>query len=265
MGTDKIVQRNQGEVEDSGLVNWRGDQTTVPQGGQGVYQASRIQMARLGSRKVVGDRVFRYAKAGAGGTITPGNLMQAPASNAGEVSVVQTTAGQHNIGDKIINLYSSGSVGSGEYAEGYVFVCSGTDPGPLYRIKSHPDIAATATGTLTLYDALITTHTAADQVTVLRNMYNKVVECAALGEFPVGVAPVTCTTNDYFWLQTWGPCAILNSSGAAVVAKGMAAFPATTGAVQSATTAGTASEAIGLAMHLGTTLEFGPIFLMIAP
>lgn len=264
MGTDKITVRNQGEVDDSELVNWRGDQAVIPEGGQGVYQASRFPMARLGSRRVVGDRVYRYAKAGAGGTVAAGNLLQAPDVNAGEVSVVQTTCGQHNIGDRTLNLYSSGSVGSGEYAEGYVFVCEGTSPGPVYRIKSHDDIAATSTGTLTLYDTLVTTHTAADQVTVLRNMYNGVVECGAVGDVPVGVAPITCTTGDYFWMQTWGPCALLNSSGAAVVAKGGIVFPGTTGACQSATTAGIGPY-IGVGMELGTTLEYGPVLLKIAP
>lgn len=264
MGTDKIVVRNQGEVEDSGLVNWRGDQTVVPQGGQGVYQASTVQLARLGSRKVVGDRVYRYARAGAGGTISAGQLCQAPDSNAGEISVVQTTAGQHNIGQKTLNLYSSGSVGADEYNEGYVFVCEGTTPGPMYRIKDHGDIAATATGTLTLYDALVTTHTAADQVSVLRNMYNKVVECGATGDVPVGVSPITVTTNDYFWLQTWGPCAIFNSTGTGIVAKGGMAFVGGTGAVQPATAAGT-SPMVGIGMALATANEESPIFLMIAP
>ena len=264
MGTDKIIQREQGEVEDSGLVNWRGDQTVVRQGGQGVYQASRLQMARLGSRKVVGDRVYRYARAGAGGTISAGNLMQAPDVNAGEISVVQTTAGHHDIGSKVLNLYSSGSVGSGEYNEGYVFVCEGTSPGPMYRIKNHGDIAATATGNLTLYDALVTTHTAADQVSVLRNMYNKVVEAGATGDVPVGVAPITVTTNDYFWLQTWGPCAVFGSTGTGIVAKGGMAFVGGTGAVQPATAAGT-GPMIGIGMALATDSEESPIFLMIAP
>lgn len=263
MGRDKIVIRNQGEVEDSELVNWRGDQVSTPEGGQGVYQVSRIQMARVGSRRVVGDRVFRYARVGAGG-ITPGNLCEAPVSVDGECSVTQTTAGHHDIGQKVLNLYSSGSVGSGEYAEGYVFVCEGTTPGPVYRIKSHGDIPTTGTGELTLYDTLVTTHTAADQVTVLRNQYSKVIEFSDVGFVPAGVSPVTATTNDYFWLQTWGPCSVLNSSGAAVVAKGGIVFPATTGAVQSATTAGIGPY-IGIGMQLGTTLEFGPALLKIAP
>lgn len=262
MGTDKIVVRNQGEVETSELVNWRGDQATVPQG-QSVTQASRVKMARLGARKVVGDRVYRYARAG-DGTVVVGDLCQAPEGATGEVSVVQTTAGQHFIGQKTINLYSATAISSGDYAEGHVFVCEGTTPGPMYRIKNNEAISTTSTGKLTLYDTLVTTHTAADQVTVFRNLYNKVVEFAAVGSIPVGVAPVTATTNDYLWLQTWGPCSILHSSGAAVVAKGGIAFPGTTGAVQSATTAGIGPY-IGVGMHLGTTLEFGAVFLKIAP
>lgn len=264
MGTDKITTRNQGEVEDSGLVNWRGDQTVVPQGGQGVYQASQVQLARLGARKVVGDRVYRYARAGATTTVSVGQICQSPDANGGEVSVTQTTAGHHNIGEKIINLYSSGSVGSGDYNEGYVFVCEGTAPGPMYRIKNHADIAATATGELTLYDPLVTTHTAADQVTVLRNMYNKVVEAGATGDVPVGVSPITVTTSDYFWLQTWGPCAIFASTGTGIVAKGGMAYIGATGAAQPATAAGT-GPMIGIGMALATDGEESPIFLMIAP
>lgn len=58
-----ITVRDQGEVDDCGLVNWRGDQVAVPQGGQSIYKTSSIPLAKFGARKVVGDRVFRYALA----------------------------------------------------------------------------------------------------------------------------------------------------------------------------------------------------------
>lgn len=262
MGTDKITQRSQGEVDDSGKVNWRGDQVSLGQGGQSIYQASQVQLAQLGSRKVVGDRVFRYARAGA--AIAQQQLNKAPATADGENNVTQTTCGQHNIGQRTMNLYSALAVDANAYAEGYVMVADGTSVGPMYRIKSHGAISKTATGELTLYDPLVTTHTAADEVSVFRNMYNLVLEFATIGDVPVGVSPVAATTNDYFWMQTWGPCAIAQSTGTGIVAQGGLAFPGVTGAVQAATAAGTMPD-IGYGMYLGTANIGGAVYLKIAP
>ena len=48
-----ITVRNQGNVDGSGKVNWRGDQVSAPQGGQSIYESSSIQLAQLGARKIV--------------------------------------------------------------------------------------------------------------------------------------------------------------------------------------------------------------------
>ena len=264
MGTTKITVRSQGEMEESGKVNWRGDQVSAPSA-QGIYQASQVQLDQLGARRVVGDRVFRYAKAG--GAVTVGELQRSSLTPDGENNVTQTTAGHHNIGQKTLNLYSSGSVGANAYAEGYVCVVNGTTPGPMYRIKSHADIAATATGTLTLYDPLVTTHTAADEVSVLRNMYLGVSQCLSTGAGPAGVAPVSATTNDYFWLQTWGPCSVLGSTGTGVVVEGGIVRAGATGSVQGviAEAATGAWPSLGWGMYLGTESQQQTVYLTIAP
>ena len=67
-----ITAYNQGEVADEGLQNWRGDQATLAPGSQSIYKSSTVKLAALGSRKVVGDRVFRYARAG--GAIGAGDM-----------------------------------------------------------------------------------------------------------------------------------------------------------------------------------------------
>ena len=53
----KITGFQDGSVNDSGKVNWRGDQTTAPNA-QSIYNASQVQLAELGARMVVGDRVL---------------------------------------------------------------------------------------------------------------------------------------------------------------------------------------------------------------
>jgi len=164
-----ITGYNQGEVNDSGKVNWRGDQVTVTQGNQSHLQSSTVPLAELGSRLVVGDRIFRYARAD--GAVAAGDLQKAGAAIAGETSVVQTTAGAQIVGAKTWNYYTATALSANDLAEGTLLVCSGTNPGYQYRIKSHPAIGTTSTGTLTLYDSIAIAANSADQVSVMRNLY----------------------------------------------------------------------------------------------
>ena len=255
-----ITVRNQGEVDDSGKNNWRGDQVSVAQGGQSVYYTSTIQLAELGERKVLGDRVFRYAKAGA--TIQAGEMQQ---GNAG-ILLTATGGAADPVGGKKMTFYFASSTAANAFAEGHVFCQSGTaaNMGYMYRIKSHPVATATSTTALTLYDPLKLAVNTADSWAVIANPYNGVIQNTAGASIPVGVAPVSCTTNDYFWLQTWGPCAVLGSSAAI----GQVVYAGATGGIVSVVGTGTVpipKAPVGFAMYSLTASHNGMVFLTIAP
>lgn len=254
-----ITDFQHGQPDDSGKVNWRGDQVSVPQGGQSIYKSSSVQLAELGERKVVGDRVFRYARAN--GTIGAGDVCQGFVDNR-----INVTAGASDpAGGFIFTWYAATTQAANLWAEGYLISQSGTaaNLGYTYRVKSH----AAASGTnvaLTLYDPLVKVPNTADKWSIFSNAYAKVTECTAGTAPPVGVCPIAVTTNDYFWLQTWGPCGVKTIAGtdAGNVQAGA------TGQVNApilATTAGAERAYIGYALHTFTASEYGLVFLTIAP
>ena len=215
-----------GAVNDSGKVNWRGDQATAPNA-QSIYNSSTVPLAELGSRLVVGDRVFRYAQI-AGVASTPGDVMQ-----TNLLARIPTTGGGTSpAGGKQFIFYNTGSASTlNQYAEGTLHCVSGTatNMGQMYRIKSHASTADGANVTLTLYDPLLTTENVTDLWAMYRNPYKLVSQVTAgLGAVPIaGVLVCMATTNDYVWLQTWGPCAVKAQTSSQA---GGAMYAAATGA-----------------------------------
>jgi len=219
-----ITTRQQGEVDDCGKVNWRGDQSVLPQGGQSIYKSSTVQLAQLGSRKVVGDRVFRYMKSNdtikARQAVT---LVGSATTAAGTMITVTACTGPAG-GKKItISNTGAGTCIANEFAEGYIAVDHGTAHtggtnagGYMYRIKSNPTIAASGTGDFTLYDPLVAAVESTDFVVMYQNLYYQVGVATATGQLPVAVCPVNVVADDYFWGQTWGPAYINVASAMAI-------------------------------------------------
>lgn len=253
-----ITVRNQGEVENSGKVNWRGDQVSVPQGGQSIYKSSSIPLAQLGSRKVVGDRVFRYAKSME--TIAAAMIVSQTAHDA---KWLKTTIGTDwVVGARTVALYASTNIASDQFAEGYLWVAQGTDAneGYQYRIKTHASTSDTGDFIATLYDPIAQTADVADKCSFLPNRYRDVIMNDDENNPPVGVAPIAVTTGDYFWLQTWGPCAVQCGS-AGVAAIGVPVMVGSAGMLE--TTAGEAI--IGIALNTGSALDSMLVDLHLAP
>ncbi len=255
-----ITKYDQGNVEASGKVNWRGDQVAVPQGGQSIYETSSVKLAELGSRKVVGDRVFRYTLAA--GSVNAGDVVQ-----YGGTQLINVTAGGTvPTGAKVFTWYAATTIGKDDYAEGYLISQSGTaaNMGYMYRVKSHDAIATTSTGTLVLYDEIKHTVDTADKYSLHMNLYKNVTQMTAGTAPAVGVAPILVTSGDYFWLQTWGPAAVKCAADTAgahaqIAATGQVGLPI------EATTAGSERAFVGFALHTLTASERGLVFLTIAP
>ena len=255
-----ITNRYDGQVDDSGKVNWRGDQAIVPQGGQSVYKTSDVQLAELGSRKVVGDRVFRYAKAA--GTLAPWNCVQTPAANQDSAALGAAAPA----GEKAVTITASAAWTKDQKAEGYLYITAGTAArlGEMYRIKSHAAIGSAADGTVYLYDSIKSALAVTEYVNVVENIYKDVVQCTAAAEnTPVGFAGIAVASGEYFWMPTFGPCTILGSAGAT---KGDAIIASATGCIDTVdTTSGEEFQQLGVLLENATATNASLAFITIAP
>ena len=255
-----ITSRNDGHVDDSGKVNWRGDQSVVPQGGQSVYKTSSVKLAELGTRKVVGDRVFRYALAG--GTLAPWNVVQTPAANQDSAALGAAAAA----GDKAVTVTASAAWTKDLKAEGYLYITTGTAAriGEQYRIKSHAAITSAADGTVFLYDSIKSALAVTEYVKVVENIYSKVVQCTtAAGNTPVGVAGIAVASGEYWWMPTWGVNTII---GSAAATKGDAIIASATGCIDTVdTTSGEEFQQIGVLLEDATATNASLAFITIAP
>lgn len=249
-----ITSKMQGNVSNEGMVNWRGDQVSVPQGGQSIYDTASVQLAELGSRKVVGDRVFRYAKAGT--DLAAGRTCQ----YGGEILRSLAVGTNQGAGMRTFTITAATAISANTYAEGYLICEIGaTDEnlGIMYRIKANALGSSAGTCVLTLYDEIKATVQATSTWSVSQNLHLSVASGSAAG-CPLGVAPVDVTASEYFWLQTWGPSPMIGTvaagSGAMNSVSGLATVIAATGAQ-----AGVAIEALAAATN------YGLAFLTIAP
>ena len=185
----------------------------------------------------------------------------------GLVVKVPTTAGDTNpAGAKIFTYFKTASAAVANFfAEGYLHAVSGTpaNTGLMYRIRSHASMGADTNTVLTLYDPLEVAINVTDKYVVSANPYKLVTQNTAGTQVSAGVLICPATTNDYVWLQTWGPCAIKSSTAAG---GGNVMFAAATGAaVGQVGTDGTAKMVIGAFATVSVASEKTLGFIMIAP
>ena len=223
----------------------------------------------LGARAVIGDRVFRWTRNGSV-ALTVNRLCQESVvvtGHGGDLAIATAAA----INARSVTLTNSTTaITANQYAGGYLWI---DNEGHCYKIKSHP-AESTGTGSvvITLEDddylrAALTTATS--NAGLRRNPYDSVVvnPTTPTGA-PVGVTPIAVTASYYFWLQTWGPAAVL-TNGTLIV--GYMASPG-------ATTAGSVDvyplnsvdgsgqqPIVGVASRVRPTTEFSLIDLRIAP
>lgn len=246
-------------VDPDGQNNWRGDQVSVTPGGQSIYKTSSVKLTQLGSRKVVGDRVFRYALSA--GTIAASELVESAAVNANVIK--QTLAEAAVVGGRKLKVYAADAVASGVFDDGYIHIQT-TGAGVTYQIKSQPAISSAGSAYVTLYSSIATTASAADLASLLASPYSQVVQQiddVGTAGHPLGVAPISVVSGDYFWLQTWGPCAVSNDATPSVI--GQAAVPVTAGVI--GPPVATTGLQVGWSLQVATGAEKCLTWLTLAP
>ena len=231
----------------------------------------------MGTKLVLPDgRVFRYALAGAT-ALAVGKLNQMAAPVANHLNKACDVA--RAIGATEISATLGATAAAANlYAEGFVHVNDATAEGHTYKIKEHAAAALSTVLTVTLADGVtvqVALVAATSEVTFTRNPYAGIIVCpTTLTAAVAGVNPVAVTAAYYFWLQTWGPAAVL-ANGTLVVGK-MCANPATTaGSVDTypiTLTEGAPntytpgdSPVVGEVMQVNASTEYALVFLKIAP
>ena len=234
-------------------------------GSIGVYEASDTSDGTLlGTKRVVGDRLFRYAKNGTV-ALAAGKLCQsmdttlAAISEHTNMAVVSGAAGAYTM---VVTVGAGDLVAVNYYADGYVFINAGTGLGQTMRIKSHPAAAVDAALTLTLYDPIVTALAASSKASLQKHELDGVVIYpTTITGIPVGWPLVPVAASYYFWILRVGPVAALAEATDAIAVGIQVAPDATTAGSVGIFTTG--RPIVGRAMLAGVTNEYRQIMAKI--
>ncbi|MFZ5812849.1 MAG: hypothetical protein ACOY4F_12450 [Thermodesulfobacteriota bacterium] len=174
---------------------------------QDVMETSPRKLEILGARRVLADgRVFRYAKAGAGG-VAAGKLVVAGCAVSAHVNL---TAPEAAVGQRVLTLtLGAAAAAENAYEDGYLQVNAADGQGHQYRILSNAACAASGQMTLTLAEPLRAALTAASRVTLVASPWSGVASSDQEENLPVGIAPCDAAEGRHFWSQTGGPALYL--------------------------------------------------------
>ena len=168
------------------------------------------QIHAYGTRMVLPDgRVYYYGQTD--GAQTAGAICQSAVGIANhDMDLATTTA---SAGDKSVTVTLGGTLATeNQYADGYLYVNDGTGEGHIYKIRQHDAIGSGGSGAINLYDGdgIATGFAAATIVGLAKNPYKDfIVYPTTSTGHAVGVAATDFDDDDFGWLQTWGPAAVL--------------------------------------------------------
>lgn len=169
-------------------------------------------------------RVFRWCKVGSGANLVAGNTIQSAAFLTNHTVMATPTPSATvggRIGDTFLTVTPGNTAGAANlYAEGWLTVSVTPGLGYTYQVSSHPALVNAAASIVNLMssDGLIVALTSSSKIDLVHNRYQNVIQ------FPIttqtgslaGVAPYIITASQNGWLQTRGPCAVLNKGTTAV-------------------------------------------------
>lgn len=187
---------------------------------QPAFSSVSTPLHKIGEKAETADgRKFRYVLAGASALVV-GNALQSRVEDTDHDAVTcRATA----IGDTDLLITTgsgAGALDANEYAGGYAVVDTTPGLGYVYKISSHPAIAASTNGALTLYkeDAVQVALTASSVVTLVASPYSKVIQCPITTDSGVcvGGAIYPIAAAEYGWIQSGGPGAALIAGTPAV-------------------------------------------------
>src|SRR3990167_8955253 len=143
------------------------------------FSSSATPLHALGAYRETHDgRGYRYAGAGAAALVA-GNVLQHAVEDADHDDLAVAAAAA--IGATAVTITTgsgSGNLTANEYAGGYLCVSNDAGEGFTYKIKSHPAIAASTDGVITLFDedGLVEALTTSSKVTLQQHPYDNVIQ-----------------------------------------------------------------------------------------
>ena len=252
----------------------------IPEGEQfNNYDARRWP---LGTRAILQDgRRFVFTAAG-GTALVRGNMQQSEIPDADHDTLAVQTAG--SVGDRTITFTNgSDSIEADLYADGLCATeaVAGVGEGMMLKIElTHGVLGASSTQILPLaagYGLPFAINTS-DTITLIKNPYeDNIITAAPPTAMITGVACSPVPIDNWGWLQTWGPAAVLIDDTVVIGGRVSAAGTAgnsTVGSVEASgiiitTTAPTTAQTselleVGYCMEIAPTTGFGFIFLKIS-
>jgi len=179
---------------------------------QDIYVAADVQNYLLGSRRVVDDRVFRYARAG-------NNLDSQYGAHIGftqDVGFAVVTADLAAAGTYELEITvgaGDGRLGTGEIPEnelagGYIIIFpDGMGDTMNRRIVSNTAVAAPGGAMTVVVDRPLSVNlTPNPHAELIASPYLDVLEGNLDRQMIMGMPSVAAMLGQYLWLQTWGPC-----------------------------------------------------------
>ena len=218
---------------------------------QSIYESRSAPHHDPGTRAQTNDgRVFYYTwnQNAAAAALTVAELQVTAAVDTAHHEMA-IAAGGGNAGQNVMSSITLGAsaVLANEYQFGYIAVTDNTGAGQYFKIKEHAAADASATDfSVTLFDNIATALDATSTVTLNLNPYGSPTSGpqqsnTTVVEIPVGVPCFTIADNEYGWLQTWGPCAVL-ADEAVAVGQAVTVGTGLDGAVEEDDTATTVSQ-----------------------
>lgn len=181
-------------------------------------------------------RVFRLALNGAV-ALAAGKLITSPLNFTEREDTITVAAA---IGATSVTYTAVGTITADAYAGGLLRVVDGTGEGLQYKISGNDAITAAATGSIYLYDPIVTALDTTSDVIITKSKYSDTILAPADAiAKPLGVPVIPVTAAYYFWVQTWGDAICLfhgdaaASLGNAVTERACYLSDATAGAFES--------------------------------
>ena len=233
------------------------------QPGQGIYEISATQVCDLGHKVTLGDKIFRYAKAG--GTLTIGTIQASPIMVAHHQTQAVPAAVSANL-NKVTITVGGTALTNNQYADGEFIVqgaAVGDGWGQTYRIKSHPAADAAATCEITLYDRIVTALTVTSEISLVPNEYDgtTIFTASSQADVAVGASVRAVTDAYYYWMQTRGWASILADESYAAYTP-LVPGASTDGSLEAFDAAGTLEQVVARGCSVaGVDGDMCPVFL----
>ncbi len=251
------------EIEQKGPIQgFVGPGTATIPPGQGLHESKDTAVCRLGTRIQRANQVFYYGKVVADtnrGLLVGVDESENCVVDSADYTIAPVAAGSREL---TITGANMASFAKDAFRDGELFITDDTGAGYTYGIEKNDASVSTAL-TLTLYDPLVEALVSAESDIAIRgNMFNNLRTVTGTDNIPSGVVPITIDESvaPYCWIQTWGPCAVLDS-GSVSAGEIVVAHTAGDVIIMSVFT----TPIVGYCIWSGDTGEHCGVFLQIMP